>query len=279
MGSLRTSANLYPNCRTIEVIKAAINHVKYLLFEHLIYKKSIFRVYHHIVNRRGTISPYPFKLICVNPDDIKYCSTRENAVNQRWKSIGRVLSGEWDLNSNSERLPFYMSAKFCDSLLYQSFHNHFDHGIEWTETEFYEECIERLKNDPDIYRNEVRSPEDLLIRLREMDKLYESINKKGYESQEEIVTSGSNNIIDNFKTRHNEVMVDIDRDGNLLFVNGRHRLIIAKLLSVDKIPALTVVRHKNWNKIRTTFHEAESHDEIPTKYLKYSSHPDIKSVF
>lgn len=44
----------------------------------------------------------------------------------------------------------------------------------------------------------------------------------------------------------NEILVDVGRDGELLLVDGRHRLSIAKILGLDEIPVVKHVRHEQW---------------------------------
>lgn len=44
----------------------------------------------------------------------------------------------------------------------------------------------------------------------------------------------------------NEILVDVTRTGEPVFVTGRHRLSIAKILNLDRIPVAVVVRHPNW---------------------------------
>jgi hypothetical protein len=36
------------------------------------------------------------------------------------------------------------------------------------------------------------------------------------------------------------------RDGELLFVDRRRRLLIAKILELNKIPVFPLVRHRQW---------------------------------
>ena len=47
-----------------------------------------------------------------------------------------------------------------------------------------------------------------------------------------------------------EIIISIGRNGDLLFSDGAHRLAIAKLLNIHKIPAKIAVRHKLWIKFR-----------------------------
>lgn len=49
----------------------------------------------------------------------------------------------------------------------------------------------------------------------------------------------------------NEILVDVGRDGELLLVDGRHRLSIVKILGLDEIPVVKHVRHEQWVARRT----------------------------
>jgi hypothetical protein len=44
----------------------------------------------------------------------------------------------------------------------------------------------------------------------------------------------------------NEILVDITRTGEPRFVTGRHRLSIAKMLGLNRIPVAVVARHPDW---------------------------------
>ncbi|WP_161569797.1 hypothetical protein [Natronorubrum bangense] len=41
-------------------------------------------------------------------------------------------------------------------------------------------------------------------------------------------------------------MIDRTRDGDPLLVDGKHRLFIAKVCDVEKIPVLEIVRHEEY---------------------------------
>ena len=47
-----------------------------------------------------------------------------------------------------------------------------------------------------------------------------------------------------------EILVNIGRDGDIFFEDGRHRFVIAKILRLDKIPVRVFVRHKQWQQKR-----------------------------
>ena len=45
--------------------------------------------------------------------------------------------------------------------------------------------------------------------------------------------------------RH-EVTVDVGRDGELLLVSGTSRLAVAKLLDIERVPVVFLLRHEAW---------------------------------
>jgi len=71
------------------------------------------------------------------------------------------------------------------------------------------------------------------------------LENDGYMSQKELYLErrGENSVL---AALLNEINVDIGRDGRLLFVDGRHRLIAAKCLEIPRIPVTVLVRHKKW---------------------------------
>ena len=79
-------------------------------------------------------------------------------------------------------------------------------------------------------------------RLAGLEQLFDELRANGYRSQAEL---GSDDLAD-------EVRVGIRRDGRLLFLDGRHRLAMARLLELDEIPVNVVVRHREWVRFRHT---------------------------
>lgn len=65
-----------------------------------------------------------------------------------------------------------------------------------------------------------------------------------------------------------EIAVDVGRDGQLLFVDGRHRLAIAKILGLDTVPIVFLVRHSSWMEQREIFAKDES----------VLDHPDLRDM-
>ena len=209
--------------------------------------------------------PNPYKPLWVSPDNIQQFSGRDyppyHGNNAR---LGVVMDGEWDKNKPKEIDPEYKPRYnlyredancFSESKFYQSLENHFLNDVPWEKTEWYQISTDYIKEGKSTSKG-ITSVEDLGKRCREIDRLFQKIRNEGYQSQKNL---------GNYPAAAKEVNIDIARDGTLLFVNGRNRLSIAKILDIDKIPVGVYVRHSEWMEHRDKI--------IPT--TASHSHPDI----
>lgn len=207
-----------------------------------------------------THPPDPFKVLWVDPDQIQRHTNREYPAwwpdCNRMRLFGRVQGGEWDQPSEDYPQP----PKVEDRIDYKSFKSHFVDDIPWSETEYINTIVERTNNDK-------IKLERLLDRYSEYDDLYNNIRKGGYLSQKELVEEGVEE-----KTFEQaikaEIAVDIGRSGELLFVDGSHRLIMSKLLGIEQIPIVVYFRHKKWMEYRDNIAESGN---IP-------DHPDFRDL-
>jgi len=156
------------------------------------------------------------------------------------------MDGTWD---HGER-------PIKDSDIYKAVQEHFVKGTPWVE---FRSILKRLEND----ENDIS---DICLKY---DKLYYQIQQNGYKSQQELLENpqGLNNGL--FLHTLDEVTVDIGRNGELLHVDGIHRLTIAKILGLEKIPIVFLVRHKDWMEFREEL--CKSDDSIP-------DHPDLRDL-
>lgn len=83
-------------------------------------------------------------------------------------------------------------------------------------------------------------PEEYLDRWKDIEDLYYTIKRDGYRSQAELATE---NPLD-------EIRIQIGRTGDLLFEEGLHRLAIAQLLDLDRVPVIVTRRHEEWARLR-----------------------------
>jgi len=107
--------------------------------------------------------------------------------------------------------------------------------------------------------------------------LYENIKKIGYKSQREIVKENIEDPYQKFQIIGDEIIVNIGRNGDLLFDNGRHRLSIAKILNIEKIPVRILVRHEKWQKFRDELVKYIN-DHLDGESLYELPHPDLRDI-
>lgn len=105
-------------------------------------------------------------------------------------------------------------------------------------------------------------------RCRKNDRLFERIQSEGYKSQSEILDDNEHNP-GLFPSELDEITVDVGRNGELLLVDGRHRLSIAKILELEEIPVVFLVRHEGWMEYREEL--CNSGEPIP-------DHPDLRDL-
>ena len=214
----------------------------------------------------------PFKLLPVNPRQIQYVTGTADTVDWTPSNmhkdrnspigsfsirprIGTIVGGSWDQSE----------VEFTELCVYRSFEAHFEKEVPWDQTEYFERECEIIETNGSAYGCSSKS-EFLEKRCGYLDNLYESIAKEGYKSQAEVSDPRSKSIF-------HEITVNIGRDGQLLYNrSGQHRLAIARLLGIDSVPVLPVVRHPQWQAIREqVFETGDCPNHID------STHPDLSS--
>jgi 2-polyprenyl-3-methyl-5-hydroxy-6-metoxy-1,4-benzoquinol methylase len=171
---------------------------------------------------------------------------------------GKIVRGNWDLNTMPfEELDVYRSlkARFIDK-------------VKWEDTSYYKGILSQVNIGNKLYG--VSDGKDLAERLNYIDHLFDEIQKYGYKTQQESLhDSSSLRILD-------EITVRIARDGEILFEDGRHRLAIAKILGLQKIPVMVTWRHKEWVLFRAQILDyAHRHEG---KIYQPITHPDLSDI-
>jgi len=183
----------------------------------------------------------PYECIIVDPSLIEYTS---GASRRR----GWVIDGEWDKSSN------YFMQRTHPKAIEQRFVD----GLQWSETALFDKYdYSKLNN-----------------RGKEIDRLYQHIRNDGYKSQRQLVEQTPSvawkGLNDAMHPLANEVAVDVGSDGQLLWnMCGQHRLAIAKILDLDRIPVQVFRRHVEWQAIRDRIRRKE---KIPEEF---HDHPDL----
>lgn len=205
----------------------------------------------------GKAAPNSFEIIYIDPDDINKIIIPGFFREDRYTS--RIKNGEWDSRDTKTE----KSARTREILdleersIYTSFKQRFESDFEWKDTERYQKGFEQIRETGSW--KDHSSIESLSSTLNSYDSLYANIKKDGYKTQKEL----GETVLD-------EVLIDIGRDGKLILEDGRHRVIISKILKLQKIPVRVLVRHKKWQEKRAKIlNDGTSSNE------KLLNHPDI----
>lgn len=188
----------------------------------------------------------------------------------KFKYAGRVIGGDWDWNCE----------RFEDSDLYRAFEAHFERGIDWEETAFFDRVIEAIENGR--HRWGCQSRTEFQRRCRRLDRLYLTIREDGYRTQAELADDAGD---DPFATEkraqfsklkrfvYDEMTVSVGRDGEFVFNDGHDRLAIAKLLDLEAVPVWIMIRHAEWQRLRDAVAAGER--DVPPELR---THPDMTNV-
>jgi len=147
----------------------------------------------------------------------------------------RILKGDWDKNISD----------FKSSLFHKAFNQRFNESKNWEDTIYYQTLLNMINNGIIIAR--AKNKEELDKTFRFYDLLYNNIKKNFYISF--FDSKFSKKLID-FWEIVNNISVYIDRYGRFLIIDGRHRVSIAKILNIPKIPAIIIARHEAWINFR-----------------------------
>jgi len=188
----------------------------------------------------------PWGLYYINPVRIKYTISQPDLRNNlTLVPYGGIRSGDWDAKK----------SKFEDHYVYCSFVERFLNGTPWTETEYYRIQIERG-----------RDKQEMLRQLKHYEDIYNIIQEDGYRSQQELNPQKLP------CPEAHEVTVHIGRNGEYIRHDGRHRLAIAKILDLERIPVRVCLRHSEWQRVRDMI---VSEGRVPHDV---GDHPDLKDL-
>lgn len=207
--------------------------------------------------RAGTVCEHAESLLSVAPRDIRFQIPLPDLpldVSSNRDAVGWVLDGAWDAHPRP----------LDEHLVFQGIRERFDEGREWRETSLYRAARCALDEGRPLWK--FRSEADLERLFSKIDALHETIAVMGYRSQAEL---GTDRLWD-------EILVAIDRRGRIHLIDGAHRLAVAQVLGVDRVPVLLGVRHAEWDGFRTEVMQY-SKDRGDGTYQPLE-HPDLAVV-
>ncbi|WP_156000875.1 hypothetical protein [Thioalkalivibrio sp. ALJT] len=143
--------------------------------------------------------------------------------------------------------------EFESSLVYQACESVFLQGGCWEDTEYFKKILKKIEGGRVLWNCQNR--DDLVRRFYvDIQGIYDSMKLNGFLLQEEIISekkphermlgvwnkgSGERHRL----SKRHEVQIGIGQSGKVLFFDGRHRLAIAKILKIGKIPVDCIVVH------------------------------------
>lgn len=210
----------------------------------------------HANERRYTAPADPFELVEVDPTTVE----RYAPVSLKW-GLNRVR-GDWDRSENCQPLD--------DFYIYAGIIERFEQGQDWEETVYYEHLVERVEDGGFRGCETVEEIEEEI--LPAIEGMYEDMRENGYRTNLGVVYDD----VEDFEYIHDlEPLVLIDRDGEVLWSEGYHRLALACVTGIDTVPVYVIRRHEKWQQVRDAVAKA---GDVPPEYEAYADHPDLQDV-
>jgi len=219
--------------------------------------------WHDYANRRRHVAPAdPWRLVPVDPAAVD----RFSVVDLRY-GLGQVRGRDWDSPAECRLL--------ADSRMYEGLYQRFDEGRPWEETAYYEWVRERFESESG-FRGLQQFEEHDPDWFEHVEDLYDGI-RDGYRTNRGEVYDDPPDLE---YVHEMDPIALIGRDGDVIWTEGFHRLILARVAGVDRVPVLVMWRHEEWQTTRDAVAEAAGEGvEPPTDGLDVSAeHPDLQDV-
>lgn len=207
---------------------------------------------------------YDPKLVWVDPRAIRYTSDVFPFPVRGEHAIVGVGTGDWDR----------CRSDFEETALFDAVRERYVNGREWEETEYYEECVRRVHRGEKPW-NGCESVADIDARCARIDEIYDDMRSNGYRTQNELAVRHDGST-DRFTRRiHTHIVPDeirlaIGRNGELIrCASGKHRVILAKILDIERIPAVVQIEHRE---SRTRVEEEYESIDPPYLYGHVNDH-------
>lgn len=121
----------------------------------------------------------------------------------------------------------YADAKpLTRSKWFTSYVSRYDDLNPWNTTDIYKDALIRFNKGGQI--NGCRTCDAFTKYLHRLDKLHDDIRRNGYKTQHDL---GGYDIT-------NEIEIGLDKNGDLVLINGIHRYLSARMLGLEFVPAV-----------------------------------------
>ena len=236
------------------------------------YKKAYYYTKSYLShNRQSTAYVDPFQIYWISPDAIEQYSTTR--FGSRKGPI--IKGGSWDTTLEP----------FDERPVFESFVQRFVHGDSWSETPSYDRLknkygtVDKLmqKEKYGKFIKDLEQVDGIEDGLKKYDMMHVDMKQEGYKTQRELRSVSDRLrkpwIPANGVPEYDEINVDVSRSGEFIWFHGQHRLALAKILGIERIPVRIRCRHKLWQKKRER--AAINPDSVPESLI---SHVDIPVV-
>lgn len=173
---------------------------------------------------------------------------------QQRNVIGLERGGAWD----EESFPL------SELPVFEAVRRRVRDGVAWEDTEYHRQAKAALARGERYFK--FTRPEDLERVFAKIDDLHRALTEDGYRDQGALGTGRP----------WDEIVVAFDRDGRPLFVDGRHRLALARALELPEVPAVVALRHETWARTarEVRAYAAQRGGRAYQPYL----HPDLADI-
>jgi len=187
--------------------------------------------------------------VYLSPDDIVYKSNRPFYASSK---LNQVESGSWD------KFP----ERFKDDEWISGVKQIIKFGVGFEQSEFYQSVLLKIDSGEEICNcNNHQQWMNLSNQVLKLSGLI--------QSQQEIDWMQMSGL-------DGGLVIDIARDGSLLFVSGRLTFVIAKVLNVEIVPAKVRTRHSRWLKLRRRYEFLVT--GTASRAYQPTMHPDLTYI-
>lgn len=194
--------------------------LKYIRHKPLL-RKILSKIYLQYIKINNFFRKKEFKEIYyIDPKNVKKESWKYfNIFKKEWK----IKDWDWDITWTN----------WNENLIYKWLKERFIDKKNWEETSYFKIFYKKIKDWKLMWN--CWNKKEFLLRCKNLDSIYKDIKENWYKLNTDSITWW-----------YDEVTINIWRKWDLLFNDWAHRLSIAKILKLEKIPVRIIARHKNW---------------------------------
>jgi hypothetical protein len=184
----------------------------------------------------------------VDPEKIEWLTnftSQEGHVEPRNRNFGMTFLNWGSTKPGNWDLPEY---RFKELAVFKAIDARINKSECWENTEFFDECMHDINGGRVLWG--CKNKDELLRRLKSIDNIISDIKSNGFKSgSESLLKEEDYSRLAKDRVLSDEITVNIGRDGQILFQDGRHRLAIALALKIPKVPIKVLVRHTLWREL------------------------------